>query len=195
MSESSPRPERLVSSRDKFGTITYRLIHLSKKNALHSKLSTRAYTPSAKLYSFQNSYICIHLGKNHKTTKPQHPTPATSPAKPYDLKTPTPPPLKTMTDISHLSNRATKRESIKSSKQRRKPNASTLRQRRIERERDARQRTAEMIEKRGTSGNAEQQGLFASVVRYIEQNVCGWYVPVVGALVGVVIGSLLRMLW
>lgn len=51
-----------------------------------------------------------------------------------------------------------------------------------------------MIEKRGTSGNAGQQGLFASVVRCIEENVCGWYVPAVGALVGVVIGGLLRML-
>lgn len=101
-----------------------------------------------------------------------------------------------MTDTSHLSNRTTKRASLRTLKQRRKPDASTLRQRRIERERDARDRTAELIEKRGTSGVGvgQQLSVLETIMEYVEENWCGWYLAVVGVMVGIVIGVLLRIL-
>lgn len=98
-----------------------------------------------------------------------------------------------MTDTSHLSNRANRREALRTAKQRRKPDASTLRQRRIEREQAARDRTAEWIEKRGSNEAEDRQRWFGTLIDFIERHGCVWYLPVFGALVGVAIGMLLRM--
>lgn len=98
-----------------------------------------------------------------------------------------------MTDTSRLSNRVNRREALKSTKKRRKPDASTLRQHRIEREQAARDRTAEWIEKRSLDGMEDQQGLFMKLMQSIERHGVVWYLPIFGVLVGVVIAVLLRV--
>lgn len=106
-----------------------------------------------------------------------------------------------MTDISRLPNRATRRKALQQSRQRRQPDVFTLRQRRIERKRDERDRAVEVIEKRGaamstSTGEAvtgtEGEGVLACILRYVRTMECGWHVPVVGLLLGIVIGAIWR---